>query len=147
MRTVYLAGLISTEARESLEWRHRVTADLAARFKIRTPVLFDASLEVESDDGGMTDRRLTAKDIVHRDYRDVSEADVILVHLEQFDNDRPLMGTLCELAWAWMLRKPVVAIAHKGNYVMREHPFIKEFVSHYVETEAEAVQLLTGYYS
>lgn len=146
MRTVYLAGLISTEAQESIEWRKRVAGVLAATFSIRTPMAGKPHLDAESDDGGLNDKRCTGKDIVHRDYRDVVESDVIFVYLEQFGSDRPLIGTLCELAWAWMHRKPVVAIAHKDNYVMRNHPFISEFVCHYVETEEEAIDLLNLYY-
>jgi nucleoside 2-deoxyribosyltransferase len=146
MRTVYLAGLISTEAKESIEWRKRVAGVLAATFSIRTPMAGKPHLEVESDDGGLNDKRCTAKDIVARDRRDVREADVILVHLSDFGSDRPLIGTLCELAWAWEQRTPVVAIADKDDYVMRNHPFISEFVSHYVETEKEAIDHLNLYY-
>jgi nucleoside 2-deoxyribosyltransferase len=135
------------DAPESIQWRKRVTGVLAEHFSIRTPMAGKPHLEIDSDDGGLNDRRLTGKDIIHRDRRDVREADLVLVHLGTWDSQRPLIGTICELAWCWDQRTPVVAICAKDDYVMRNHPFISEIISHYVETEEEAIDLLNTYYA
>lgn len=146
-RIVYLAGLISTEHPESLEWRLRVAPQFeAAGFEVRTPLKGKTNLKNETRDGGLTTTTTSNKCIVLRDYRDVSESDIILAHLETFGCPRPSCGTYCELAWSWTLRKPVIAIADEKNYVMRNHPFISEFVANYLPTEEEAVKFICRYY-
>ena len=130
--SVYLAGLISTDHPESLAWRDLAGGRLGmAGFEVITPMRGKDNLAKHTRDGGVTDPSRTPRDIVLRDYHDVERANVILVHLELFGSNRPLIGTLCELAWAWQLRKPVIAICSEDNKLMRNHPFISEFVAHY----------------
>lgn len=146
-RIVYLAGLISTDTPESLEWRIRIAPLLQdAGFEVRTPMFGKKKLDCDSKDGGLTSSSASSKSIVLRDRRDVRESDIILVHLETFGCTRPLVGTVCELAWAWDQRTPVVAICKPDNYLMRKHPFISEFVSHYADNEEEALDFLRRYY-
>jgi nucleoside 2-deoxyribosyltransferase len=146
-RVVYLAGLISTEYPESLEWRKRLEPLLQdSGFEVRTPLFGKQTLKTDSPDGGITSGSATAKSICLRDRRDVREADIVLAHLETFGSPRPMVGTIAELAWCWDQRTPVVAICARDNYLMRKHPFISEFVSHYVENEEEAVEFLRRYY-
>lgn len=137
MKTVYLAGLISTERPESLEWRDRVTPLLEGQARVLDPMRGKKDLAKNSPNGGLTDVRLTSRDIVIRDYGDVVESNIILVNLNDFGSTRPLIGTLVELGWAWEHRKLVVAIG--GSQVMKSHPFIAEFVSHWFDTEEEAI--------
>lgn len=143
---VYLAGLISTEKPESLRWRLEAEELLKDRCKILSPMRGKENLVKTSKDGGITDPALTPKDIILRDYADVQAADVILVHLDSFGSERPLLGTIYELGWAWMLRKPVVAIASADNKLMRSHPFVVDTVAHYTETLDEAVNILRRHY-
>jgi nucleoside 2-deoxyribosyltransferase len=146
-RVVYLAGLISTDYPESLQWRLLVAPLLEqAGFEVRTPLAGKKNLKSETKDGGITTTVTTGKSITLRDYRDVSECDIMLTHLEQFGCPRPLVGTVAELAWAWQLRKPVVAIANTDNYLMRNHPFVSEFVSQYWPTVQDAVDYVIRYY-
>lgn len=147
MRTIYLAGLISTEFPESLEWRERITPVLwRIGFSVRDPMAGKKNLKQDSKDGGLTSVLLTSKDIILRDRRDVRESDVILANLETYGCPRPSLGTIAELAWAWDQRTLVVGIAREDNYVIRKHPFTSEFVSHFVKDEEEAVEFLSSYY-
>jgi nucleoside 2-deoxyribosyltransferase len=146
VKTVYLAGLISTEKPASLEWRHVVEAALKDRFHVLSPMRGKENLAKTSKDGGITDPTLTAKDIILRDYHDVVASDVVLVHLDSFGSDRPLVGTMFELGWAWDMKKPVVAVAAGNNLLMRNHPFVKETVAHYVESLEDAVSVLLRHY-
>lgn len=143
---VYLAGLISTEKPESLEWREKAIPTFKQGIEVLTPMRGKHNLKTDSKDGGLTSSTRTPKDIVHRDFGDVSSADVILAHLEDFGSTRPMVGTLCELAWAWQMRTPVVAVAAENNYLMRNHPFIKEFVAHYFPSVEEAVNFINVFY-
>lgn len=146
-RVVYLAGLISTEFPESLEWRKRIAPILQdSGFDVRTPLFGKPHLKSDSPDGGITSGSATSKSICLRDRRDVRECDIMLTHLETFGSSRPLVGTIAEMAWCWDQRTPVVGICAVNNYLMRKHPFISEFVSCYVENEDEAVDLLRRYY-
>ena len=144
---VYLAGLISTEKPESLQWRVFAAKRLEqAGLKPISPMRGKEQLALESKDGGVSSTIRTPKDIMLRDYLDVEGSDVILMHLESFGSTRPLLGTIVELGWAWQLRKPLVAVAAADNYLMRNHPFVKEAVSHMFETLEEAVDYVTSYY-
>ncbi|MHC4332493.1 MAG: nucleoside 2-deoxyribosyltransferase [Planctomycetota bacterium] len=147
-RIVYLAGLISTVYPESLEWRKRLTPLLQdAGFEVRNPLFGKQNLDKETTDGGITSTTATAKDITQRDRRDVRECHVMLTHLELFGSKRPLLGTIAELAWCYDQRTPVVAIAKEDNYLVRNHPFMTEFVSHFVKDEGEAVEFLRRYHT
>jgi nucleoside 2-deoxyribosyltransferase len=145
--TVYLAGLISTEYQASIAWRDIAATKLvAAGWRVLNPMRGKKNLAAVSRDGGITSN-LSAKSILLRDYNDVRQATVILALLETFDSKRPLVGTLIELGWAWEHHIPVVAVARKKNYLMRKHPFIAEFVSHYCESLPEALDHILNQYS
>jgi nucleoside 2-deoxyribosyltransferase len=146
MKTVYLAGLISTEKTESLTWRYDAASAFEGKMRVLSPMRGKDKLGSTSKDGGITTSELTANDILMRDYHDVKESHVILAHLETFGSTRPMVGTIAELAWAWMLQIPVVAICNKDNYLMRNHPFVKAFVSHFSETVEEGVTFVATYY-
>ena len=144
--TVYLAGLISTTAPYSLSWRQEAEASLVDVATVLSPVRGKGNLFTESTDGGVTSNVLTSSDVILRDYQDIRKSDVILVHLELFGSDRPMMGTLFELAWAWEHRTPVVAIASPTNTLMRTHPFIVQAVSHYCADLDSALDILLMHY-
>lgn len=148
---VYLAGLISTDHRTSLEWREEAAYRLSEKgLSVLSPLRGkDFSY---SQDGGITiddiaGAQSTTKDCVMRDYNDIIRAGVLLVNLNTWGSTRPMVGTLMELAWAWQLRKPVVAVCGKDDYLMREHPFIKDSVTHYCEAVEEAVEFVGRYYA
>jgi nucleoside 2-deoxyribosyltransferase len=145
--TVYLAGLISTDHPASLVWRTIAEPMLEARdFRVLSPLRGKANLSQVSPDGGVSHPDLSPKDIVLRDYNDIVNSDVILMHLETFGSTRPLLGTVAEMAWAWKLRIPIVAVANLSNYLMRSHPFVREFVAHYFETVEEAVDFIANHH-
>jgi nucleoside 2-deoxyribosyltransferase len=146
MKTIYLAGLISTDFPESLRWRERMEPLLADYFNVLSPMRGKKELEKRSKDGGLNDPGFSSKDIILRDYNDIRECDLTLVHLENFGSSRPLIGTIAELAWLWQMQKPVIAIAHADNVLMRSHPFIKEMIAHYLESEDAALGFLATRY-
>lgn len=146
-RTVYLAGLISTDYPESLEWRDRVTPVLEdAGFEVRNPLDGKGNLKCVTSDGGITSSVTSNKSIILRDRRDVRESDIILAHLETFGSPRPLVGTIVEIGWAWDDQTPVVAVASADNYLMRKHPFVSECVTQYWNTVGGAVDFIIRYY-
>ena len=101
----------------------------------------------KSTDGGISTPDQNSKSIILRDYNDIVQADVMLANLDLWGSTRPLTGTLMELAWAWQMKMPVVAVCHKEDTFMRHHPFIQECVSHYCETVEEAIDFIGRYYA
>jgi nucleoside 2-deoxyribosyltransferase len=138
---VYLAGLIATDYPESLEWREKADG-LLLHLDVLSPMRGKENLKEETGDGGITSISMTPKDIILRDYNDVLAADLVLVNLNTFGCPRPLLGTIFEMAWVWQLRKRCVAICDKDNYLMHEHPFMKETINHYFETLEEACRFV-----
>ena len=65
--------------------------------------------------------------IVHRDYMSVSQADILIVNLNTFGSGRTSTGTICELAWAWQMRKPIIMITDEVQFT--DHPFTSYFAS------------------
>lgn len=76
--------------------------------------------------------------IVHKDYNCVRKADLLIVNTDTFGQDRPLLGTVYELAWAYDWRKPVIMIT--DNVVWKNHPFVTNTVSWYVKSVEELLE-------
>jgi len=76
--------------------------------------------------------------IVHKDYRCVELCDLIIVNMDTFGQDRPLTGTICELAWGWQLHKPIIMITTEPKY--KFHPFLKYFASWIVDSVDELLE-------
>jgi len=142
---VYLAGLISTGVPQSLQWRLAVSPRLElAGFEVLSPMRGTDPSGLWQ--GGLVDPSLSPKDVVLRDFKDVKRSTVILAHLDNFGGDRPLLGTIAELAWAWQFQTPVVGVAELKNIYMRTHPFVREFITHYCFGAEEAVDFIVNYY-
>jgi nucleoside 2-deoxyribosyltransferase len=147
MKTIYLAGFISTDYPQTYEWRKKAWQLLhGPYFEILSPLRGKENLGVQSNDGGLTSTVNTSRDIILRDFHDVKRSDVILANLENYGSPRPLLGTIYELGWAWEQQKPVVAVCSLENTLMRKHPFVVETVSHYFETVEEACKFTDDYY-
>ncbi len=137
--TIYLAGLISTDFPQSLDWRSNAEQRLrSVGITTLNPL---RGVSPNHADSGLTSECSTPKLILARDYQDIQNSDILLVCLDDFGSPRPLIGTIAELAWAWELRLPVIAFG--ATSLMQRHPFIQEFVSQYCGTLNEALELIT----
>lgn len=143
---VYLAGGIAgLTASEMLDWRAEAKRRLSVRgIEALSPMRAKESL-VSGDERVSTDFKgyekrgafFTSKGIMTRDRNDVLRADALLVNL--LGLTKPSLGTIMELAWADILRKPaVVAIEATGN-PHDGHPMIHEAMPFRVETLDEAI--------
>lgn len=63
----------------------------------------------------------TPHGIISRDYGDVSSSDLVFVDLR--NTTRVSIGTVCEIGWAWQLRKHIVVLMNSGN--IHDHAFIR----------------------
>jgi len=76
--------------------------------------------------------------IVHKDYNCVDKCDLVICNTDTFGQNRPLIGSIYELAWAYEKRKPVIMITN--DIVFEQHPFITNTVSWYVKSVDELLE-------
>lgn len=131
MMNVYLAGYIQGSVIEKcVEWRKKIRNTYDNWPTGRYPINWLDPLNGEnfneiSPDGlkGV----FPANAIVHKDYMCVSKSDLIVVNMDTFGQDRPLTGTICELAWGWDKHIPIIMITNEDKY--KQHPFLSNFSS------------------
>jgi hypothetical protein len=153
---VYLAGYMSGEKlRQCTEWRKRVrdhyrkwekrwfTKFELAEYKgdmgyvekdkyewLAYPIAFLDPFngkEIDSIDKKGLTSNIPPHAIIHGDFLSVQKADVIVANMDTFGADRPMIGTHWELAWAWMMKKPIVLIAPpEKKEVYQKHPFTSQ---------------------
>jgi nucleoside 2-deoxyribosyltransferase len=127
MFTIYLAGFIcGNKIKECTDWRKEIinyfykNPKWNNQIKILDP-LNGKDLETIDKEGLKSNIPGTA--FVPRDHKCVKDSDLIIVNLETFGEKRPVIGTIFELAWAWIYRKPVITITTEDYY--KHHPFIQ----------------------
>jgi len=136
MLKIYLAGYIQGRViNQCTEWRKKVREHYdhwkkQEGNKKRYPITWLDPLNGEdfaeiSPDGLKSP--IPPHAIVHMDYKCVNDADLIVVNMDTFGEDRPLTGTICELAWAWDKKIPIIMITNEKKYI--NHPFLSYFAS------------------
>jgi len=128
---VYLCGYISGEHLDQcVAWRKQIIDYFKHDpkwYNISSTICFidplcGKNLKSISSDGNTSD--IPSRAYMLRDYYNVKNADLIIVNLDTFGGNRPLIGSIYELAWAWETHKPVIAIGKNNLYI--DHPFIQE---------------------
>ena len=126
--TAYLAGFMSGDKlEETTRWRF----DIRSHYAVKDwPIVWldpYNGKDIASITSDGLKSSVPAHAIVHRDYSCVRDADLIVANMDTFGSDRPLTGTICELAWAWQMNKPIILITSDKNYI--HHPFMSYFAS------------------
>jgi hypothetical protein len=139
MFKVYLAGFINgTKIVECTEWRKRIAQYylLKGWEIIWLDPMNGKAVSTLTPDGLKTD--IPGSALLDRDIKCVEEADLIIVNLNTFGETRAPTGTICELAIAGYLRKPVIVIT--DDFTFKEHPFVQEFASVIVKSVDELLE-------
>jgi nucleoside 2-deoxyribosyltransferase len=138
---VYLAGLIQgSHIEECKAWRKKIREHyMHWKEGMEYPIVWLDPLNGEEkvSKDGLTSS-VPPNAIIHRDYQCVIKSDIVLVNMETFGSDRPLTGTLFEIAWAWEHHKPIIMISSDRKYM--EHPFLKNMVSNFVSSVDELLE-------
>jgi len=140
---VYLAGFInSSNMKECSAWRQSLRETYQYRM---------TGYDIEwSDPTKDNVCHLTYPNaIVHHDYSLLSQSNLIIANLDTFGYERPLTGTIAELAWAYQQRKPIITIISedKAKEFYSNHPFIRVFSSFIVESVDDIIKDdLIGYF-
>lgn len=143
---VYLAGAIAgLSGTHATTWRRTAAALLSDRDvetldPMRAKLALSHQTRIATDFREYADRGafFTSRGIMARDFADVKRCDALLVNL--LGAKKPSLGTVMELAWAYLLQKPVVvAIEAEGN-PHDLHPMLHEAMPFRVETLDEAIE-------
>lgn len=150
MKTVYLAGPITGLTYQGCtDWREEMIRQLAQhQIKGLSPMRMKAYLEQygimkadarpEYEAAGLFSSQ---RAIVTRDHYDCTHCDVLLVNL--LGAKTVSIGTMFEVAWAWMKRTPIVLmIEQTGN--VHEHMFVNETYGFRVTNMDDAVAAIVG---
>ncbi len=128
---VYLAGYIcGTKLKECIEWRKRIRDYYESYKGVRYPIDWLDPLnsgELDNIDDKGLKSNLPRNAIVQKDLLSIENADILIANLDTFGEERPPIGTICEIAIAWYMRKPIILITNQENYI--EHPFLSYFAS------------------
>lgn len=144
---VYLAGAIAGMTYDgAVDWRFQAWEQLKERgIETLNPMRAKSALGDQNGGRISTDFRdyqrngafFTSRGIMTRDFNDVRRCDALLVNL--LGLEKPSLGTVMELGWAYALQKPaVVAIEGIGN-PHDNHPMIYEAIPFRVQTLEEAI--------
>lgn len=138
---VYLAGAIAgLMYGEAVDWREYAQRKLAlANIDAYSPMRAKKFLK-DRVLGGADDKHplTSARGIVTRDRFDVMNADLVLANL--LDTDKVSIGTMFEMAWADMLRVPIVVVMEDGN--LHQHLFLHETAGFIVPTLDEGIEIV-----
>ena len=143
---VYLAGGIANlTGAEVINWRLEAAKQLAerdidaldpmrAKRQRWTPSgVVSANFHDYADAGVF----FTSRGIMARDSTDVRRCDALLVNL--LGLQKPSLGTIMELAWAFILPKPAVIAIEKSGNPHDNHPMIHEAMPFRVDSLDEAI--------
>ena len=144
----YLAGFIcGTKLEECSSWRKRIRMHFAQ--KSWDDLIFFDPMNGQAISTITTDGLKSSVDpqaLFHRDYRAIQESDLIIVNLNTFGETRTPTGTICEIALAWEMKKPIIIITDEMQY--KAHPFLRYFASAFVKDVDELLenQLIEYFY-
>ena len=134
---IYLAGIIDGKhISECREWRTKIISHYTnwkgteknyGEICFLNPLNGEASI---SEDG--LSSHLPSKAILIKDYNAIKKCDLFLVNMNTFGVDRPAIGTLMEIAFAYEFRKPVMMITSDDLY--KKHPFVSNMVDWYFDS-------------
>lgn len=148
-KSIYLAGNISSDI-ETYKWREKATQLLEAQYTILNPAAnkFNKMLikhhKTDIEEFKKDAVRKSQGILIVKDYQLVNRADIILVNLQIITEDKPMIGTMFELAWAWQLKKPVIAIVADNWY--SKHPFPFASFAARVMTLEEACEIIKYFF-
>lgn len=152
METVYLVGQISPKFEITYSWRQNVIKRFEKIPKIgfinpcankfNQDVLKKKVYAVHA-----RGRQAGIDLLVPKDRAFVDRSSIGLVNLNQYDPNKPLLGSFFELAWYFdSPQKAVIGFADNLNHYLCQHPFVQQAVDVWVNDEYEACDLIERYF-
>ena len=152
-KVCYLVGQISPKFEESYNWRKYVIKQMKEyddQISFINPCAnpFNKKVLDEKQYGTIKHYRSFGVDVIpHKDYSFVLESDIAIVDLNQYDPNKPLLGSFFELAWYFVNpQKTVIGYADDLNSYLCQHPFVQGAVSTWVNDVDKAIYVLKNYF-
>lgn len=155
---IYLIGQISVNKPATYDWRKKVREYFMddRQFYFIDPCKneFNKAVQDEYSDGSDPDRTkvYTTEGInllVPKDKMYVMKSTVAIANLNHYDSEKPMIGTMFELAWYHdNNHKAVIGIfdGDPSNDKYCNHPFVRSVINCWVHTEEEACLILEKYF-
>jgi len=159
---VYLVGQISPKYEVTYQWRKNVidyfietvngfqVTNAAHQIDFINPCSnpFNKKVLEKAEYAVQKKKRSWGIDLlVPKDNSYVRRSSIGMVNMNQYDPDKPLLGSFFELAWYFMHpEKAVIAFADDRNSYLCQHPFVQQTVNVWCNDEYEACQLLEKYF-
>lgn len=154
----YLAGNITKDKR-TFEWRHefeRLVDDSGLRelhdIEVVNPARteFDKRLlagKYKTTRQSLLQKSMQSQGIFRpKDFQLIKGSTLMVANLAIIDDERPIVGTVQELAWARdIFYIPVIGILGDGNNIYCQHPWIQECLSASVRTEKDALDFIVDF--
>ena len=140
---VYLAGLIQGSVIDKcIAWRKQIVTHYSNWKGLGKPYIDLDFLDPCNGETGLSDDGLASdvpkKVILDKDYNAIKKSDLFIANMNNFGVERPLIGTIMEIAFAYSFRIPIIMIAREQVYY--EHPFVSNMVSWYFNTVEEMLE-------
>jgi nucleoside 2-deoxyribosyltransferase len=92
-------------------------------------------------------KKIPAGVLKRKDRQQVRISSLVVVNLAIHDPNRPIVGTIYELAWADELRLPVIAIIDEQNHnLYATHPFIVDSISQQAKSIQDAIDIIENFF-
>jgi hypothetical protein len=149
---IYLVGQISPIFPETYKWREEVKKYFEDRpkFSIIDPcgnawnqnLLNNKSYPVNGF------LKMCGVDIiVPKDRSFVSRSTIAIANMNQYDQDKPLIGSFFELAWYYdHPDKTVIGYADDMGHYFCQHPFVKASITTWVKNHLQACELIIKFF-
>jgi len=149
MKTVYLIGTLSEDPATHI-WRDEAVK-LLQGFNTINPAasIYDRKLLDKSDGDPKVFYKWTRKKVseilLPKSFQSVIQSDILLANLAIEPVGRPMIGTIFEIAWAWQLNKPIIAIKDDNFY--SQHPMVTKAVHALVDSVEEGCKIIVEFFS
>lgn len=159
LERIYLVGQVSVDKEITYQWRQDVRnffKDYKSDFEMIDPCDNEFNKGVKNFNGSSSGpQRLKIYKtkgiglIVPKNHSYVLRSTGCIANMNQYDKDKPMIGTLFELAWYYQNPEKCVIGVFDGDPnedIYCNHPFIKETVDIWCKDHMEAAQILKDYY-
>lgn len=155
---IYMIGQISTSYPETYAWRKRVKERFMddRQFYFIDPCNneFNKEVAVQYGDNSDPDRTKVYTTgginlLVPKDKMYVMKSTGAFANMNHYDTEKPMIGTMFELAWYHDNNHKAVIGIFDGDPckdVHCNHPFVKSVINTWVKTEEEAGDVLLKYF-
>lgn len=151
---IYLIGQISFRVKETYDWRDRVDRYFKnlPNFETFNPCVNEFNISGNGSDINLY-KAYETKGIdvlVPKDKTFVLKSTMAFANLNTYDIDKPIIGTMFELAWYHDHPDKTVIGIFNGDPKQDKicnHPFVKSVVNTWVTNEKEACELVMRYFA